>query len=134
MPSARVFEYHLDVAETEIDDQGRVNNAVYLTWVQTAVLRHWARFAPQRAVAESLWVAIKHEIRYRHPAYLHDHVVVRLLLEKLRGALAHYRARIDCGDETLAEVASCWCRLDAATKKPARLARDLVARFLSPED
>ena len=128
------FEYFLQVVDDDIDVMGHVNNAVYLQWVQVAVLRHWRRFAPTDAVAARLWVALKHEIRYRRPAFLNDRLVVRLLLEKLRGAQAFYRAKIDREDETLAEVRSCWCCLDVATKKPVRLARDIVARFLPQED
>jgi acyl-CoA thioester hydrolase len=37
---------------------------------------------------------------------------------------------INRGDEVLAEVESCWCCLDAVTRKPVRLARDIAARFL----
>jgi acyl-CoA thioester hydrolase len=32
----------------------------------------------------------------------------------------------------LSEITSCWCCLDAATKRPARLAREIVGRFLAP--
>jgi acyl-CoA thioester hydrolase len=127
------YEYVLDVGPDDIDAMGHVNNAVYLQWIQVAVLRHWRRFAPTDVVAARLWVALKHEIRYRQPAFLDDRVVVRLLLDKLRGALAFYRADIDRENETLAEVKSCWCCLDAVTRKPVRLARDIVARFLPPE-
>ncbi len=125
-----VFEYDLDVVPADIDDMGHVNNAVYLKWVQTAVLRHWRRLAPKDAVATRLWVALKHEIRYVHPAFLNDHVVVRAALKNLRGARAFYETMINRGDEVLAVVESCWCCLDSATRKPARLARDVVARFL----
>jgi len=132
--ATRNFVYHIDVADADIDAMGHVNNAVYLTWVQTAVLRHWKRFAPKDAVATRLWVALAHDIRYRHPALPHDHVAVRLLLEKLEGAKAFYRTTIERGGETLAEVKSCWCCLDAANRKPVRLARDIVARFFPPEE
>jgi len=128
------FVYHIDVADADIDDMGHVNNAVYLSWVQTAVLRHWRRFAPKEAVSTRLWVALAHDIRYRRPALPHDHVAVRLLLEKLEGAKAFYRTTIERGGETLAEVKSCWCCLDAATRKPVRLARDIINRFLPPEE
>ena len=37
------------------------------------------------------------------------------------------------GDEVLSEIQSTWCCLDAASLRPARLARDIVARFL-PKD
>lgn len=131
--SAQTYEYDVDVAADDIDEMGYVNNTVYLKWVQTAVLRHWYRFAPKEAVAAYLWVALKHEIRYRHPAFLNDHVVIRVVLEKLLGARAFYKTMINHGDDVLAEVESCWCCLDSVTRKPVRLARDIIARFLPPE-
>lgn len=131
--SAQTYEYDVDVAADDIDEMGYVNNAVYLKWVQTAVLRHWYRFAPKEAVAAYLWVALKHEIRYRHPGFLNDHVVIRVVLEKLLGARAFYKTMINHGDDVLAEVESCWCCLDSVTRKPVRLARDIIARFLPPE-
>jgi acyl-CoA thioester hydrolase len=36
------------------------------------------------------------------------------------------------GQDVLSEVKSCWCCLDAVTQRPARLARDVVSRFLPP--
>jgi acyl-CoA thioester hydrolase len=130
---AQTFEYDVDVAASDIDEMGHVNNAVYLTWVQAAVLRHWHRIAPKEAIGAHFWVALKHEIRYLHPAFLDDHVVVRVALKKLLGARAYYKTMINRGDDVLAEVESCWCCLDSVTKKPVRLARDIVARFL-PSD
>jgi acyl-CoA thioester hydrolase len=129
----QTFEYDVEVAADDIDDQGHVNNAVYLKWVQTAVLRHWYRFAPQEVATARLWVALRHEINYRHPAFLHDHVVVKVVLEKLQGARAFYQTMIEHGDDVLADVKSCWCCLDAVTRKPVRLARDIAARFLPTE-
>jgi acyl-CoA thioester hydrolase len=131
--AAQPCDYNLDVVADEIDEMGHVNNAVYLKWVQAAVLHHWHRIAPKEAVASHLWVALKHEIRYRHPAFLNDHVEVKVLLKKLLGARAYYKTLINREGELLAVVESCWCCLDSATKKPVRLARDIVARFL-PQD
>jgi len=131
--AAHPYEYDLDVAPADIDELGHVNNAVYLTWVQAAVLDHWRRLAPKEAIASHLWVALKHEIRYRHPAFLNDHVEVKVLLKKLLGACAYYKTMINRDGEVLAVVESCWCCLDSVTKKPVRLARDIVARFLPPE-
>jgi acyl-CoA thioester hydrolase len=104
-----------------------------LKWVQAAVLEQWYRLAPKEAVASHLWVALKHEIRYRHQAFLNDRVVVQVVLEKLKGALAFYHIVIQHGDDVLAEVKSCWCCLDSGTRKPIRLARDIIARFLPSE-
>jgi acyl-CoA thioester hydrolase len=34
------------------------------------------------------------------------------------------------GEEVLAEVKSTWCCLDATSLRPARLAKDVVGRFI----
>ena len=127
---SQTYEYDVDVAAEDIDEMGHVNNAVYLKWVQAAVLNHWRRFAPKEVAAAHLWVALKHEISYLQPAFLNDRVVVKVVLEKLLGARAFYKTMINHDDDVLAEVKSCWCCLDSATRKPVRLARDIVARFL----
>ena len=53
-----------------------------------------------------------------------------MILERVQGARAFYETIIKRGEDVLAEVKSSWCCLDAATLRPARLARDLVERFL----
>jgi len=131
--ATQTYQYDVDVAADDIDEMGHVNNAVYLKWVQVAVLRHWNRLVPKEVVAAHLWVALKHEISYRRPAFLNDHVMVKVVLEKMVGARAFYKTMINHGEDVLAEVNSCWCCLDSVTKKPVRLARDVVARFLPLE-
>ncbi|SMF61456.1 acyl-CoA thioesterase [Allosphingosinicella indica] len=113
----------------DIDFMGHVNNAVYLKWVQEAVVGHWRKLAPAEAVARHLWVALQHEITYRKPAFLDDDVVAKVVLEKVEGARAFYRTMIQRGEDVLAEVKSSWCCVDAGTLRPTRIARDIAAHF-----
>jgi acyl-CoA thioester hydrolase len=127
--AALPYEFRVDVAQDDIDFMGHVNNASYLKWVQEAVISHWRRLAPAEAVGQHLWVALKHEITYRRPAFLDDDVVATVLLEKFQGTRAFYETVIRRGGEVLAEVKSSWCCLDAQTLRPARLAKDVIDRF-----
>jgi acyl-CoA thioester hydrolase len=127
--AALPYEFTVDVASEDIDFMGHVNNASYLKWVQAAVISHWQALAPVEAVAAHLWVAIRHEITYRRPAFLDDDVVATVLLEKVQGARAFYETIIKRGSEVLAEVKSSWCCLDAETLRPARLAKDVIDSF-----
>ena len=112
---------------------GHVNNSNYLNWVQEAVIAHWQNIAPPAAVAEHLWVALKHEITYRKPAFLDDEVIATVILEKVHGARAFYETIIKRGEDVLAEVKSSWCCLDAETLRPARLAEDVKRLFFGAE-
>lgn len=132
--STAIYRHPILVAAREIDFMGHVNNANYLNWVQEAVLAHWRKVAPPTAVAEHLWVALKHEITYRKPAFLDDQIVTTVILERIHGARAFYDTVIQRGEEVLAEVKSSWCCVDAKTLRPARLADDITSLFLGRRD
>lgn len=132
--NARPHLVPISVDPADIDFMGHVNNASYLKWVQDAVIDHWRALAPADAVAAHLWVALKHEITYRRPTFLDDVVIAHVILEKVQGARAFYETIIKRGEDVLAEVKSSWCCLDAETLRPARLARDLVEKFLPSKE
>ncbi|AXB75799.1 thioesterase family protein [Novosphingobium sp. P6W] len=134
MNQAIPHQFSIGIDPEDIDFMGHVNNASYLKWVQAAVVDHWRALAPAEAINQHLWVAIKHEITYRKPAFLEDDVIATVLLEKVQGARAFYETVIRRGEEVLAEVKSSWCCLDASTLRPARLARDVIQRFFSAEE
>jgi acyl-CoA thioester hydrolase len=104
-PPASAFLHPIKVEAADIDFMGHVNNARYLNWVQDAVLAHWRGIAPAEDVASKAWVALKHEITYRKPAFLDDAVIARTVLEQFQGARAFYHTVIHRGEEVLAEVA-----------------------------
>ena len=125
-----MFRHAIGIVPADIDHMGHVNNSVYLRWVQEAVVGYWEKVAPAEAVATHLWVALKHEITYRRPAFLDDVVVADVFAEGVQGARAFFSTVIRRGEEVVAEVKSSWCCLDAATQRPARLAKDVVRRFV----
>jgi acyl-CoA thioester hydrolase len=119
------------VLPQDIDALGHVNNMIYLRWVQDATVAHWQRTAPPSAVTEFQWVAIRHDITYRRPAFLGDAIVARVTLESVRRESAFYVTRIQRGDEILAEISSRWCCMDTATMRPARLPDEVVSCFFA---
>ena len=126
-----MFRHPITIEPADIDHMGHVNNAVYLRWVQDAVVRYWETVAPVEAVAQHLWVALKHEISYRRPAFLDDGITAEVLAERVQGARTFFSTIIKRGEDVLAEVKSSWCCLDAATRRPARLAPEVADRFLT---
>ena len=127
-----MFRHTIAIEPADIDHMGHVNNAVYLKWVQDAVVEYWQSVAPPDAVAGHLWVALKHEITYLRPTFLQDNVVAEVIAERVEGARAFFRTVFRRGEDVLSEIQSCWCCLDSVTQRPARLAREVIARFISP--
>ena len=131
MTKALFHLHRIGVLPADIDFMGHVNNARYLNWVQDAVLAHWNKLAPPETAAKYLWVALKHEITYRKPAFLDDDVIATVVLEKVQGARSFYETVIKRGEEVLAEVKSSWCCIDAETLRPARIAAEVQAYFFT---
>ena len=127
--SAKPFTFPIRVLPDDIDFMGHVNNARYLNWVQDTVLAHWQKLAPAEEVASKAWVALKHEITYRRPAFLDDEVIATTVLEKIAGARSFYNTVIRRGEDVLAEVQSMWCCLDSETHRPARISRHVAETF-----
>ena len=127
--SAASHIHPIAITSDDIDFMGHVNNARYLGWVQDAVLSHWRNIAPSDAVAGRAWVALKHEITYRKPAFLEDDVVARTVLESIKGARAFYSTIIQRGEDVLAEIQSSWCCIDAETLRPARIGEEISKFF-----
>ncbi len=119
----------ITVDPSDIDFMGHVNNARYLNWVQDTVLAHWQKLAPAEEVASKAWVALKHEITYRRPAFLDDEVIATTVLEKIAGARSFYNTVIRRGEDVLAEVQSMWCCIDAESLRPARISREVAENY-----
>jgi acyl-CoA thioester hydrolase len=133
--TARAHPFKIKILPDDIDFMGHVNNARYLNWVQDAVLDHWRKLAPPEAVAQQAWVALKHEISYRKPAFLGDtDVVATTVLQSIKGARAFYETVIKRGEDVLAEVQSSWCCIDAETLRPSRISADIAAYFFPKSD
>ena len=119
----------VEIEPADIDFMGHVNNASYLRWVQAAVLQHWQRVAPADAVATHRWIAVRHEITYRKPAFLGDELIVTVQLERVQRESAFYETLVGRGEDILAEVRSRWCCVDAVTLQPTRVPPQIVKCF-----
>ncbi|MBV5271960.1 MAG: thioesterase family protein [Afipia sp.] len=117
------------IDEADINKISYVDNATYLKWIQAGVLDHWQRIASPQAVANFRWIAVKHDIRYRRPAFLRDRLTASLGLEKVQRESAFYTTTIRRGQDVIAEVKSRWCCLDSTSSSPARVSDEIVRSF-----
>ncbi|MBS3962775.1 MAG: acyl-CoA thioesterase [Sandarakinorhabdus sp.] len=120
------FRHRIEVGAGDIDHMGHVNNAVYLKWVQAAVIAHWRSLASVDDFQRYLWIARSHEIRYNRPGFLGDRIAAVLRIESVRGALAEYRTLVEAEGRQLAAIRSTWCCIDALTRRPVRVPAGII--------
>ena len=125
------MERIVPVAPEDIDPLGHVNNVVYLRWAQDVAVAHWQAGAPAGAQERLIWVVLRHEVDYKHPARLGDEVKVRTWV----GTASRFRferltemTRVQDG-RLLARVRTLWCPLDRQTGRPTEVGPEVRALF-----
>jgi len=128
-----VFELPRTIVADDIDELGHVNNVVYLRWVQDVAIAHWTSAATAGQQAEVAWVAVRHEIDYKHPALPGDGIVARTWV----GAADSHRFErhteiVRAADgKLLARARTLWCPINRATGRLTRVSDAVRARFSS---
>lgn len=134
---AEVFELQLAVRPEDIDELGHVNNVTYLRWVQDVAVAHWQAAASAEARARLLWVVVRHEIDYKHPAHLGDVILARTWVGTAsRCRFERHTEILRASDRRLlARARTVWCPIDRQTGRPAQVSPDVRARFSrNPEE
>ena len=129
--STRFFEIFVQVQPGDLDQNGHVNNVVYLRWAQDAAAAHWSIVAPLADQQKLAWIILRHEIDYKQPAFLADKLSVRTWV----GAASRFKferfteIRRSTDDAILAKARTVWCALDVQTRRPAFVGPELRACF-----
>jgi acyl-CoA thioester hydrolase len=89
-----------------IDELGHVNNVAYLRWVQDAAVAHWRAVASVEDQARLWWVVVRHEIDYKHPAYLGGGIVAKTWVGTSRIRFERHTELLRASDRPLSHTAS----------------------------
>ena len=118
----------------ELDQNGHVNNSVYLAWTENLAAEHAEAlgFGRTWSLAQGgAWVVRRHEITYHAPALAGDEVDAVVRVEALGGVRGVRRSRFRrAADGALfAEVVTEWVWVRVSDGRPARVPADLVTRY-----
>lgn len=131
-PAGRqIFQQTFTPVAADIDENGHVNNVVYLGWVQTMAIRHWQARVTADQNGKWAWIVLRHEVDYRRPLLLGETATARTWVdERTHGAKFDRFVRIDGPDGAMcAQARTVWCLIDAVTRRPARVPPTLSALF-----
>ena len=127
----QVFRLAFEPAASDIDENGHVNNVVYLRWAQDMGTAHWRSLAPADAQAQWAWIALRHEVDYRRPLMPGETAQGRTWVsDTAEGPRFDRFIRIDGPDgQMCAQVRTTWVLIEQATGRPRRVPAWMVEMF-----
>ncbi len=119
-PYSSVFEYHHEVTEPDIDAMHHVNNLEYLRWTLRAAHGHskavgWS--ADRFRAYGAGFIVRSHNIKYRSPALLGDHVTIKTWVKELNkvSSIRKYQIIRSSDQKRLADAETNWVFVDFQT-------------------
>lgn len=121
----------MEITPADIDELGHVNNVVYLRWVQDAATAHWRAAATPAQQAAIAWVALRHEIDYKHPAMPGEAIVASTWVGTAESVRFERFVEILRANDRklLAQARTLWCPISRATGRVTRVGDDVRRVF-----
>jgi acyl-CoA thioester hydrolase len=127
----QVFTLEFEPTAADIDENGHVNNVVYLRWGQDMGTAHWRSLAPPEALATWAWIALRHEVDYRRALMPGETAYARTWVsDTAEGPRFNRYIRIDAEDGAMcAQIVTTWVLIEQATGKPRRVPPWMLSMF-----
>ena len=129
-PSNGVYRHHFTVPESAVDQNGHVNNVVYVQWMQDVAVLHFESSGGSNVMHEinATWVARSHHIEYLKPVYAGDEVIAMTWVEDFRRvrSLRRYRFLRQSDNTLLAQGETDWVFVDIDTGRPRKVPEEIT--------
>jgi acyl-CoA thioester hydrolase len=118
MPISPTYSKTIIIPSSAIDENGHVNNVVYVQWMQDIALEHYASIGGITAQGpDSTWVIRKHSVEYFLPAFEGEEIEARTWVEDLRKvrSLRMYEFVRKSDEKVLVKGETDWVFMDTKT-------------------
>ena len=128
-----IFPYEFTVPDEAVDENGHVNNVMYVQWMQDAAVRHYEAMGGRQITLDigATWVVRSHMIEYLQPAFAGERIKVLTWVATMRRvrSLRRYRfIRIE-DDRLLVRGETDWVFVDAKDGSPRAIPPEVVNLF-----
>lgn len=115
-----VFEEPIQVRFRDIDAYGHVNNAAYLTMLETARVRFVHSHVPPEELSRTFFVVARIEIDFKKPLFLIPQVTVRFGLQEIgRSSFTMWYEIVDAEGTRYAQATTRMVFVDETKSRPA---------------
>ena len=128
-----IFPYEFTVPDEAVDENGHVNNVMYVQWMQDAAVRHYEAMGGRQITLDigATWVVRSHMIEYLQPAFAGERIKVLTWVATMRRvrSLRRYQfIRVE-DDRLLVRGETDWVFVDAKDGSPRAIPPEVVNVF-----
>ena len=134
-----VYSYEFVIPRSAVDENGHVNNVMYVQWMQDAAVRHYEAMGgtgPTQAIGAT-WVVRSHLVEYLSPAFEGERIQVLTWVADIRRvrSLRHYRFIRVTDEQLLVRGETDWVFVDAKNGSPRAIPAEVARLFtLVPDE
>ena len=131
--SNAIYRYEFTVPESAVDQNGHVNNVVYVQWMQDVAVLHSEAVGGTRAMhtGGGTWVVRSHTIEYLSPAFAEEEVVALTWVVNFRRVRSVRRHKFFRKNDNmlLAKGETEWVFVDAESGTPRKIPEEVMRLF-----
>jgi len=131
--SNTIYRYEFTVPESAVDQNGHVNNVVYVQWMQDVAVLHSEATGGTRAMhtAGGTWVVRSHKVEYLSPAFADEEIVALTWVVNFRRVRSVRRHKFfrKSDNTLLAKGETEWVFVDAESGTPRKIPEEVMRLF-----
>ena len=132
MPISSIYKKTITIPQSVIDENGHVNNVVYVQWMQDIAVEHYASIGGIEAQGpDATWVVREHKVEYLLPAFAGEEIEIRTWVENARRvrSLRKYEFVRKSDGRILVKGETDWVFVDAKSGVPLSIPANVTAVF-----
>ena len=132
MPISPTYSKTITIPSSAIDENGHVNNVVYVQWMQDIAVEHYASIGGIEAQGpDATWVIRQHSVEYLLPAFEGEEVEIRTWVEDIRKvrSLRKYEFVRKGDGKTLVKGETDWVFVETKTGRPKAIPAEVEEIF-----
>jgi acyl-CoA thioester hydrolase len=138
VPISSTFTKTITIPHSAIDENGHVNNVMYVQWMQDIAVEHYASIGGTNPMqlAGATWVVREHKIEYLLPAFAGEEIEIKTWVENIRRvrSLRIYEFTRKSDGKILVKGETDWVFVDLKNGKPLAIPDEVGAVFAQSAD
>ena len=131
--STPIYSYEFTIPETAVDQNGHVNNVMYVQWMQDAAVRHYEAMGGTQLTQAmgATWVVRSHMVEYLRPAFAGERIRVQTWVVNMRRvrSLRRYRFLRVTDEQPLVRGETDWVFVDTNSGAPRAVPPQVIDLF-----